>query len=46
MCLARAEQVVDSILTDGGLADAWETDLRDPNNVSKLMDRIESRFDM
>ena len=41
----NAEEVVDSIVTDGGLADAWETDLRDPDNVSNLMDRVESRFD-
>ncbi len=40
----NAEEVVDSIVTDGGLADAWETDLRDPNNVSNLLDRVESTF--
>lgn len=31
-------------MTDGGLVDAWETDLRDPDNVSNLLDRIESKF--
>ncbi len=40
----NAKEVVDSIVTDGGFADAWEMDLRDPDNVSKLMDRVESRF--
>ena len=40
----NAKEVVDSILTNGGLADAWETDLRDPDNVSNLMDRVESKF--
>ncbi len=43
--MARAKEVVDSIVTDGGLADAWEMDLRGPDNVSKLMDRVEFRFD-
>jgi len=43
--VARAKEVVDSIVTDGGLADAWEMDLRNPNNVSNLLDRVESRFD-
>ncbi len=40
----NAEEAVDSILTNGGVADAWETDLRDPSNVSNLLDRVESKF--
>ena len=40
----NAEEVVDSIVIDEGLADAWETDLRDPDNVSNLLDRVESKF--
>jgi len=40
----NAEEVVDSIATNGGLADAWETDLRDTDNVSNLLDRVESKF--
>ncbi len=40
----NAEEVVDSIVADRGVADSWETDLRDPNNVSNLLDRVESKF--
>ena len=40
----NAKEVVDSIVADGGLADSWETDLRDPDNVSNLLDRVESKF--
>ena len=40
----NAKEVVDSIVTNGGLANAWETDLRNPNNVSNLLDRVESKF--
>jgi len=42
--VARAEKVVDSVVTDGGFADAWEMDLRNPNNVSKLM--VELNLDL
>lgn len=41
----NAEEVVDSIVTNGGLIDSWETDLRDPDNVSNLLDRVESKFE-
>lgn len=40
----NAKEVVDSIVADGGLTDAWETDLRHPDNVSNLLDRVESKF--
>ena len=40
----NAEEVVDSIVADRGVADSWETDLRDPSNVSNLLDRVESKF--
>ena len=40
----NAKEVVDSIVADGGLAHAWETDLRDPDNLSNLLDRVESKF--
>jgi len=40
----NAEEVVDSIVTDRGLIDSWEADLRDPDNVSNLLDRVESKF--
>lgn len=39
-----AEQVVDTIVADGGIADSWETDLRDPDNIRALLDRVESTF--
>ena len=41
----NAKEVVDSIVTDGGVAESWEADLRAPDNVSNLLDRVESRFD-
>lgn len=39
-----AQEVIDSIVNEGGIADAWETDLRDPNNVSILLNKLESKF--
>jgi len=39
-----AQEVVSEIVKDGGTADAWETDLRNPKNVSLLLDKVASRY--
>jgi len=40
----EAQEVMDFIVKNDGIADAWETDLREPKNVSLLFDKVESKF--
>jgi 3-oxoacyl-[acyl-carrier protein] reductase len=40
----NAEEVVDSIREDGGKAESWEGDLRDPKNVHRLFEQAEKTF--
>ena len=39
-----AQEVVDSIVNKGGIADSWETDLREPKNITPLLDKVESKY--
>jgi 3-oxoacyl-[acyl-carrier protein] reductase len=39
-----ADEVVQAIRDRGGQAEAWETDLADPGNISQLFDRAEAAF--
>lgn len=40
----NAEEVIDSIREDGGKAESWEGDLRDPENVYLLFEEAEKTF--
>jgi len=43
--LARsADEVIKAIHDFGGECDSWEADLADPENISKLFDKVEERF--
>jgi 3-oxoacyl-[acyl-carrier protein] reductase len=39
-----AGEVLDSIINNGGIADACEMDLRNPDNISVLFDAVEKKF--
>jgi len=39
-----AQEVIDSIKKEGGIVEAWETDLINPNNVPILFNKVESIF--
>jgi 3-oxoacyl-[acyl-carrier protein] reductase len=39
-----AQEVVDSIENQHGIADSWEADLRDTKNIPLLLDKVESKY--